>query len=69
MSKTPGLIRPDEIYTIPEFRNRLGIGDYTMRQMRADGLAVVEISQRNRVVRGIDFCNWCEKKVANGNGA
>ena len=65
MTKTPQVVRADEAYTIPELRRRLGIGDYTMRQMRKSGLRVIEITPRRRVIRGVDFLKWCEQR-ANG---
>ncbi len=36
----PGVIRPDELYTLEEIRNRLGISNSTLRAARRSGLRV-----------------------------
>ena len=61
MSRTPGVIDAAQAYTIAEFRRRMGIGDFAMRQLRRDGLRVVEIG-RKRFILGRSWLKFLEEQ-------
>lgn len=61
-SRTPGVIRGDEAYTVAEFRRRTGLGDFAWRQLRHE-LRVVEVGKK-RFVRGTDWLEFLARKAA-----
>lgn len=56
-----GKIRADELYTLPELKRRLSLGDYAMRQARRAGLKVRTIGRR-RYVMGADVLQWLSEQ-------
>ena len=66
-NRTPGVIRHNEAYTVPEFRRRAGLGDYAFRAVRRDGLRVIEI-RKKRYVRGCDWLAFLEEAAGKANG-
>ena len=64
--RTPQVICFNDCYTVAEFRKRMGIGDFAMRKLRADGLHVVEVG-RKRFIRGSDWYDFLGE-AANQNG-
>ena len=55
----PGVIRPDEIYTLKEFGQRVGLGRWGIKQLRADGLRVHKTNGRTFVF-GKSFFEFLE---------
>lgn len=53
------VIRADECYTIPEFRRRADMGDYSFRGAKAAGLKIIKIG-RKHYVRGADWLAFLE---------
>ncbi len=49
METTPRVIREDELYTLEEFKGRMGIKKAAWRTMRRQGLPVLRIGQRGYV--------------------
>ena len=74
VSRTPGVIRADEAYSVAEFRRRTGLGDYAWRQIRRK-LRVVEVG-RKRFILGGDWLAFLsrvtedqdQEKARGGNG-
>ena len=52
-----GVISAHEVYTLAEFRRRLGWGAHALRQARAAGLRFVTIG-REKYIRGEEFARW-----------
>jgi hypothetical protein len=46
----PGLISADVLYTLPELKKRLQLGDHAMRTARRKGLVVTRIGRRGYVL-------------------
>lgn len=64
-----GQISADVLYTLPELKQRLGLGDFAMRQARQAGLPVRKIGRR-RYVLGSDVVTWLKaRKEAESNVA
>jgi hypothetical protein len=63
-TRTPGVIRVDESYTVAEFRRRTGLGDYAWRQVRRE-LQVIEIG-RKQFVRGADWLDLLAMRSTKG---
>ena len=55
----PGQIGASDLYTIAEFRRRLGLSSWAMRRARRSGLKVYKIS-RHRYVLGKDYISFVE---------
>lgn len=49
-----GVVRPDELYTLEEFKQRLGISNSTMRAARRSGLRVL-YRHKHAYVYGSDW--------------
>jgi hypothetical protein len=60
-SRTPGVIRADEAYTVAEFKLRTRLGDYAYRELRLAGFPVVRIG-RKFFVLGADWIEWLKRK-------
>lgn len=56
----PGIIERDVLYTVAEFKARLKLGDWALRQARRRGLRVRAIG-RERYVMGSDALDWLER--------
>lgn len=52
-----GVVRPDEIYTLEEFKHRLGISNSTLRAARRSGLRVCYI-HKHAYVYGRDWIDY-----------
>jgi hypothetical protein len=52
-----GVVRPEELYTLQEFKHRLGISDSTLRAARRSGLRVCYI-HRHAFVYGRDWIDY-----------
>lgn len=48
-STSPGVIRADEMYTAAELKRRMGLGDYTWRQLRRQ-LPIIELGRKQYVM-------------------
>jgi len=63
--KTPveclGLIRSDELYTLPEFSKRLQLGEFALRQARRQGLTTAKIGRRV-YIKGADAIAYFDAK-------
>ena len=59
ISRTPGVIRADEAYSVAEFRRRAGLGDYAWRQVRRQ-MRVVEVGKK-RYVLGSDWLAYLSR--------
>lgn len=51
---TPGVISPDEVYTLAELQARSRLGTWALRTLRRSGLKVIRFGGR-AFVRGSDF--------------
>ena len=67
MAKKVGVIRPDDVWPIAAFRDRIGVGPSTMAELIKDGLEVVEI-RRKRYVIGQSWLDHAKRAAVNGNG-
>ncbi len=67
MTKTVGVIKPDEVWPIVAFRERIGVGESTMAALLKDGLMYVEV-HRKRYIRGQDWLDHVDREAANGDG-
>jgi hypothetical protein len=56
-SKTSGVIAPSELYTLEEFKKRMGLTDTAMRALRRKGFAVIRVGKRAFVL-GIMAINF-----------
>ena len=56
-TRVPGVIRPDELYTIEEFVARTGLGETWRRRARRTGLQILYLNGRGFIWGGdfIDF--------------
>jgi hypothetical protein len=54
---TPGVIRPDEVYTLEEFKGRVGFKDAALRAARRNSLKTLEAHGR-KFVRGQDWIDY-----------
>lgn len=52
-----GVVRPDELYTLEEFKHRLGISSSTLRAARRSGLRVCYI-HKHAYVYGRDWIDY-----------
>ena len=59
--RSPGVIRADECYTVPELRRRAALGDYAFREARKAGLRIVEFG-RKRYVLGQDWLEFLRQQ-------
>lgn len=59
-SANPGVIHPDELYTLPEICKRLSVGASTLRSARRQGLKVHYI-HRLAFIRGKDFIDYVQE--------
>ena len=59
----PGVISALEVYSVAEFRKRMGFGDFSFRKLRAAGLPIVEFGKK-RIVRGKDWLEFLDKQAA-----
>lgn len=59
-TRTPGVIRADEAYTLTEFRKRTGLGSTAFRGARAAGLRVIALG-RKRYVLGVDWIEFLKQ--------
>jgi hypothetical protein len=57
---TPGTIEPGVMYTLPEFRRRVGWGLYATRTARRNGLRVIRTAGRV-YVRGDDALAYFDR--------
>ena len=62
----PGVIEPQNIYTLREFQARSGLGETALRTARRAGLRVVRFKNRS-YVRGQDFLEFLDKVAQDGN--
>lgn len=53
----PGVIRPEELYTIAELKNRLGVTNSTLRAARRSGLRVY-YKHKHAYVYGRDWIEY-----------
>jgi hypothetical protein len=53
-TRTPGVIRADEAYTVAEFRRRATLQRYALSQAQRAGLRIVAVG-RKRYVLGADW--------------
>jgi hypothetical protein len=49
VSPVPGVIRPDQLYTLKAFKSRLGISDATLRSARRAGLRVTYLHKQGYI--------------------
>lgn len=64
----PGVIAHDEVYTLAEFRERVGWSDHSLRTARRNGLKVIYTNGRG-YVRGIDFVRYLDHAQRPGKSA
>ncbi len=68
-SRPPGVIRADEVYTLPEFKARVGFkNDAALRSARRNGLKVL-YAHRHGYVRGADWLDYLESLGTSTEGA
>ncbi len=60
---SPGVIRPDEVYTMTEAANRIGQGEKTLRLARRRGLLLIPWGKR-KYVRGKDLVAYIDRLAA-----
>lgn len=60
-SGPPGVIARDEVYTLDEFRERVGWSDHALRTARRNGLTVICTNGRGYVL-GSDFLAYLDAK-------
>jgi hypothetical protein len=65
-----GVVHPDELYTLSEIKQRLGIRDATLRAARRAGLRVY-YAHKNGYVYGRDWIDYVRssKRVSDGSVA
>ena len=66
MPGVTGAIADNELYTLAEIRERLGLGTYALRQARRQGLRVYRIGRRAYVL-GFDVLEFVKRKEGVGN--
>jgi len=59
----PGEINVDSLYTLEEVRDRLRLGQKSMRAAQRQGLKVGRIGRRGYVL-GRDFIDWYTRQIA-----
>ena len=62
VEKTPGVIFPEAVYAIDEFRDRTRMGERAVRNCIDKGLRITKIGYR-RFVLGKDFIDFVEKQA------
>jgi len=69
MSQTSGQIEPQTLYSLDEFKQVSGMGNWALRQARKEGLKMLKIGNR-KFVKGqtfIDFLDSQNDNSANEN--
>jgi len=59
-TRVPGVIRPDELYTIEEFVARTGLGETWRRRARRTGLQILYLNSR-AFIWGGDFIDFVRR--------
>lgn len=71
MNSTPysrGVINPEELYTLSEFKRRLGVSDATLRAARRNGLRVHYV-HKQAYVYGRDWISYVVDVAASRSAA
>jgi hypothetical protein len=69
-SENFGFIKADELYTLHEFKRRLGLNDAALRAARRKGLHVYRVHGRGFILGrdGIDYVTQTSGRDATGDG-
>jgi len=67
LEETAGVINPEELYTLGEFKRRLGVRDATLRTARRAGLRVYYV-HKHAYIHGRDWIDYVLKSKHRRNG-
>lgn len=67
-SEKPGVIVPEGLYTLKEFKARLGVSDSLLRKARNAGLKVRRIHGRGFIL-GCDFIDYIRTQASKSKSA
>ncbi|QDT44281.1 hypothetical protein Pan241w_43890 [Gimesia alba] len=64
MTKSTGQIEPQTLYSLEEFKQVSGMGNWALRQARKAGLKMLKVGNR-KFVKGQAFINFLDSQNAN----